>query len=206
LSGFHGAEPDEDRWDIDQGAIDSWASRFTVTPIPNLAAQVSTGHLKKPEELEPGDVQRTTASITYNYPMPDGFWASSIIYGRNHKEFEDLNVHSFLFETLWKFRQINNVTSRFEVLDKEELFANDPELQKLFEETNRGVFRIKAFTFGYARDFDLTPGLQAGVGANVTLYSFPSELKSFYGDCPKGFLLYFRIRPGHAGGHQNHQM
>jgi len=206
LCGFHGAEPDEERWDIDQGAIDSWSTRFTFTPIPNLAAQVSTGHLKKPEELEPGDIQRTTASITYNYPMPDGFWASSIIFGRNHKEAEDLNVNSFLFETLWQFQKMNNVTGRFEVVDKEELFANDPALQEELEETVGRVFQIKAFTFGYARDFDLIPGVQAGLGGNVTLYSFPSALKAFYGDNPKSFLIFFRIRSGHASSHQDHKM
>ena len=143
FSGLHGAEPDEERWAIDQGAIDSWATRVTVTPDPNWTAQISTGHLKKPEELELGDIQRTTASITYNLPMPDGFWASSIIYGRNHKELEDLSVDSFLFETLWQFQRANNVTGRFEVIDKEELFANDPVLQEQLELTAGESFGLK---------------------------------------------------------------
>src|ERR1017187_8145833 len=29
-SGFHGREPDEFRWDIDQGKIDSWSTRLTI--------------------------------------------------------------------------------------------------------------------------------------------------------------------------------
>ncbi|MGZ4897674.1 MAG: hypothetical protein ACXVJ0_14530, partial [Candidatus Angelobacter sp.] len=32
LSGFHGREPDEFRWDINSGAIDSWSTRFTIQP------------------------------------------------------------------------------------------------------------------------------------------------------------------------------
>src|SRR6266853_1816320 len=34
-SGFHGREPDEDRWDIDSGKIDSWSARFTANPGQN---------------------------------------------------------------------------------------------------------------------------------------------------------------------------
>ena len=40
FSGFHGREPDEFRWDIDSGAIDSWSTRLTVQPGQNWSAQV----------------------------------------------------------------------------------------------------------------------------------------------------------------------
>ena len=42
-SGFHGAEPGENRWIIQQGAIDSWSTRFWFFPANNWAAQVSVG-------------------------------------------------------------------------------------------------------------------------------------------------------------------
>src|SRR5689334_23377272 len=35
FSGFHGREPDEFRWDLDSGAIDSWSARLTVQPGQN---------------------------------------------------------------------------------------------------------------------------------------------------------------------------
>ena len=44
-SGFHGAEPGENRWIIQQGAIDSWSSRLWFFPAKNWAAQVSVGRL-----------------------------------------------------------------------------------------------------------------------------------------------------------------
>ena len=34
-SGFHGCEPDEFRWDIDSGKIDSWYIRATFNPAPS---------------------------------------------------------------------------------------------------------------------------------------------------------------------------
>src|SRR5207244_7288425 len=54
-SAFHGAEPDEQRWDLDGGKLDSESVRLTVTPTPSLSGQVSCGYLNQPEQLEPGD-------------------------------------------------------------------------------------------------------------------------------------------------------
>jgi hypothetical protein len=48
-------------------------------------AQASIGRLHQPEASEPGDIVRSTASVTYNRPLSTGNWASSLIWGRNHK-------------------------------------------------------------------------------------------------------------------------
>src|SRR4051794_8975846 len=53
LSGFHGREPDEQRWGLEGGAIDSFATRLTVSPTPNWTAQVSAGRMKGPELTHP---------------------------------------------------------------------------------------------------------------------------------------------------------
>src|SRR5262249_25508146 len=44
-SGFHGREPDEKRWGIEGGAIDSFATRFTVTPTTRWSGQFSIGRI-----------------------------------------------------------------------------------------------------------------------------------------------------------------
>ena len=63
---FTGQEPDEDRWDIEKPRFDSWSVRATWNPAPSWAVQASTGRLKEPESLHPGeDEQRTTASVHY---------------------------------------------------------------------------------------------------------------------------------------------
>lgn len=69
-SGFHGAEPGENRWITQQGAINSWSARLWYFPTKHCAAQVSVGRLTKPEALEAGDQFRTTASVEYSTPMP----------------------------------------------------------------------------------------------------------------------------------------
>jgi hypothetical protein len=60
-SGFHGREPDEFRWNIDAGKVDSWSTRLTVNPERNWSMQCSIARLASPEALHPdGDVQRMT--------------------------------------------------------------------------------------------------------------------------------------------------
>src|SRR5712691_3294933 len=39
-SGFHGAEPNENRWTIGYGAIDSWSTRLSISPTRNWMGQV----------------------------------------------------------------------------------------------------------------------------------------------------------------------
>src|SRR5271166_2281744 len=84
-SGFYGAEPDEHRWHIGWGPMNSYAIRFSVFPAKDWMAQVSAGRLTNPERQSPGDVVRSTASLSYSRPLADGeAWSSSLIWGRNH--------------------------------------------------------------------------------------------------------------------------
>ncbi len=62
---FNGREPDQHRWDVDFGALDSFAGRIWYRPSSNWEFQVSSARLKNPEELEPGDITRTTASAAW---------------------------------------------------------------------------------------------------------------------------------------------
>jgi hypothetical protein len=182
-SGFHGAEPDEGRWNIDRGGLDSWSTRLTVTPSNNWSGQISVGRLTHPEALDPGDIVRSTASVTYNRPLPAGNWATSFIWGRNYKTSDKHDAHSGLVESLLQFRRKNYLTGRIEVVDKDELFAN------------AGIFRIAACTLGYTRDVNLVPGVRTGFGGNFTLYTVPDAIQRSYGEHPAAFLLYLRVAP-----------
>ncbi len=188
-SGFHGAEPGENRWTIGYGAIDSWAARLWITPSPNWAGQVSAGRLTKPEALESGDIVRSTASLTYDRPIPSGDWATSVIWGRNHKTAGPLNTNSYLLESVLCFRNRNYITARIELVDKDELFATQAERERA------PVFRIQAYTAGYTRDVFTFRGITTGIGGNVTLYGFPRALDPYYGTRPVAAVLFARIRP-----------
>jgi len=65
VSGFHGREPNENRWNIDAGAIDSWSARLTLSPTRNWSGQFSLGTLHSPEALDPTDDQRRMTCLLY---------------------------------------------------------------------------------------------------------------------------------------------
>ena len=187
-SGFHGGEPNENRWNFQQGAMDSWAARLWYLPSKNWAAQFSTGRLTHPEAAEAGDQIRTTASLAYSKPLPGGSWSSSLIWGRNHYTATQQNANSFLVESVLPVRKMNFLTGRFELVDKNELF---PRVEPA------PTYRIGAYTIGYTRDINLFKKLETGLGANFSVYTLPDAIKPDYGNRPLGGNVYirFRLRP-----------
>ena len=193
-SGFHGAEPDEFRWNIDYGPVDSWATRLWYFPSARWAAQVSLGHLARPEALEPGDQTRTTASLAYSKPLPGGSWSSTFIWGRDHSTSTKRNLNAYTIETLLPLGPKNFVTARLELVDKDELFAGQPDVEQMLVTRDGSTFRIGAYTVGYTRDFAIFPHMQAGIGANIEAYSLPAAIKPYYGNHPIGGNVFVRFR------------
>src|SRR5215468_4821718 len=172
-SGFHGREPDEFRWDIDSGKIDSWSTRLTIQPGQNWSAQYSFAHLTSPEELHPeNDVQRMTASLMYNRPFNRGNWASTLIWGRNHFLPERENFNSYLAESTLRFADVERVWARIENVDRtnELLLGKQPEPPGFLE---RFLARVQAYTVGYDHDFHWIPGVATALGAQVSFYAKP---------------------------------
>lgn len=192
-SAFHGAEPDEQRWDIEGGKLDSESVRLVVRLIPALTAQVSFGYLTKPEKLEPGDQKRTTASLSYTR----GGWSSSAIWGRVYKESHDNTIDALLLESALHFADLHTISLRFEDAQKDELFPHVHPTGKI-ERPPLPVptFRIKAATAGYTFDFLRRGALNVGAGGNYTWYRFPAILNGFYGERPRTRVLYLRARLG----------
>jgi hypothetical protein len=201
-SGFHGQEPGENRWIIQQGAIDSWSARAWFFPTSNWAAQVSIGRLSHPEALEPGDQQRTTASLHYTRPIRGSAWSSSFIWGRTHNTATQQNLNSYLVESVAPIRRGNFLTGRIELVDKDELFSAQPALEEQVTAAHGSTFRIGAYTIGYTRDITILPHtfaqhIETGLGANFTAYSLPTAIQPYYGRHPVGGIIFlrFRLRP-----------
>ncbi|HET9182619.1 MAG TPA: hypothetical protein VFP59_10830 [Candidatus Angelobacter sp.] len=192
-SGFHGREPDEFRWDIDSGKIDSWSMRGTVNPAQNWSGQYSFAHLTSPEALHPGeDIDRMTASVMYNRPIARGNWASTLLWGRNHSS-EGLVWNGYLAESTLRFAERNYVWGRIENVDRtDELLLRNQIEPANFQESIIG--RVQAYTVGYDRDFMLGR-LAVAPGAQLTVYATPNALKTQYGSHPAGALVFLRVRP-----------
>jgi hypothetical protein len=194
-SGFHGAEPGENRWKIPWGTMDSWAGRLSVTPASNWMVQVSAGRITHPELLSPGDVIRSTASLAYSKPLGAGeAWSSSLIWGRNHDTDTGHNLNSYLLESVYPFLRRNFLTTRIEYVDKDELFADTPALEAQLDQTAGSTFRIGAYTAGYTRDIGVFKTIETGMGANATVYALPAAIKPYYGDRPWGVNVFLRLR------------
>jgi hypothetical protein len=193
-SGFHGREPDENRWTINQGKIDSWSARLTIQPGKNWSGQYSYGRLASPEALFPAeDQERMTASLMYDRPFRNGAWTSSLIWGRTKSIPDGAKFNSYAIESTARFATRNHAWTRIENAERSnELLLGDNPLPANFMEQPIG--RIQAYTIGYDRDFDLVPHLSSALGAQVTLYGVPESLKATYGSHPAGVAVFVRMR------------
>lgn len=192
-SGFHGREPDEFRWNIDSGKIDSWATRFTVNPRQNWSLQYSIGQLHSPEALAPAeDLRRMTASIMYNRPFRNGNWSSLLLWGRN-QSLTDGNVgNSYLAESTIRLHR-NSLWTRIESTDRtNELLLDGNPIPSGFEE--RYFTRVQAYTAGYDREIGHIPHLSTAIGGQLTFYGVPDVLKSTYGSYPLAMNVFLRAR------------
>jgi hypothetical protein len=197
VSGFHGREPNENRWTISAGAIDSWSARLTLNPAPNWSGQYSIGRLHSPEQVSPAeDTLRMTTSVMYNRPFGDGSgnWATTLVWGRNEDIPGSEVLNSYLGESTIRFARRNYAWTRIENVDRTNLLLlGENPLPPGFQE--HFLARVQAYTFGYDREFNFIPRVSSGVGGQFTLYGKPAFLDSTYGAHPAGFLLFVRLRP-----------
>ncbi len=194
-SGFHGREPSEQRWEIQQGAMDSWSLRLTLQPGQNWSGQISSGRLHSPEALYPTEDQaRTTASILYNRPLRGGNWASAIVWGRTRSIPDNAVENSSLLESTLRFRKRNDAWTRIEDVERtNELLLGERPLPQGFQEEPVG--RVQAYTFGYDRDLPALPHFETALGAQVTAYADGPRLQPVYGTDPMGVVVFLRLRP-----------
>jgi hypothetical protein len=193
-SGFHGREPDEYRWNINSGKIDSWSARVTVNPAQNWSAQYSIAQLHSPESLAPAeDIRRMTASLQYNRPLQNGNWASLLLWGRNQDASGGNVGNSFLLESTLQFLGRNYAWTRIENVDRtNEVLGESPQPSGFSEQY---FTRVQAYTAGYEREVGRIPHLSTALGGQFTWYGVPDPLKSVYGTHPIGGILFLRLRP-----------
>jgi hypothetical protein len=195
-SGFHGREPDEHRWNIDQGKVDSWATRLTAQPGQNWSGQVSYARIKSPEALFPDEDQaRTTASVMYNRPVAHGNWASTLLWGRTRSLADDAKENSYLLESTLRFKDRNYAWTRIETAGRtNELLLGEQPIPAGFHE--EPLTHVQAYTAGYDREVSRWHGLSTALGAQVSVYGVRKPLQVVYGSDPVGMSVFVRLRPG----------
>ena len=184
---FHGREPDQYRYNIETGALDSASVRLSWNPAPDWSLQVSRGHVVSPEALEPEvNVNRTTASVMVNRPWGTNNWQTTLAWGRNAAS-TGTTTDSILLESAVTFSKTHTVFGRVERSDKNELFD---QASPLAGET----FQVGKLSLGYIYDFPAMGHFKMGIGGLVSKYSLPDELKTFYGSDPTSYMLFARVK------------
>jgi hypothetical protein len=196
-SAFRGAEPDEDRYNIEAPRLDSWAARVRLDRGP-WHAQVSAGHLTKPEWYEPYDLTRVTASVGFDGAVASMPLQATAAWGGN-REFNGFNGDADGYLLEWDARPArrSHVYGRAEVADKE-LFGLGYHPAGY---SHRHVFyKVGAFTAGYVRDVLESPRGRIGVGADITLLHMPETLNVYY-QGSRAYHVFLRWRPATAAAH-----
>ena len=190
-SAFNGREPDEDRTDIDFGALDSVSGRFWYLPTSRLSLQVSAGRLNDAELAEGGDtsvdVTRVTASASYHRAVDNqGIWATTLGWGHNDETGHGSNA--LLVETTVSLAQRHTWFGRFEIVVKS---AHD----LVVSEPPEG-FTVAKLQGGYTRYLSSWRRFQPGLGAGASVGFVPESLASTYGSrANAGFSIFLTLRP-----------
>jgi hypothetical protein len=190
---FRGEEPDQDdnRYNIERPALDSWAVRVGWHRGP-WQAQVSGGHLRKPEWFEPYETTKITASIEFNGAVASRPLAATLAWGHHHED-NGFNDHAdgYLFE--WDLRatartaiygRVENSTKQIFGLGLHPVGFNHPHVYS----------HIIPFTLGAVRDIGPARWGRLGIGADATVYRMSDDLIPFF-DGSRSFHVFLRWRP-----------
>ena len=187
---FNGREPDENRWDFDFGRLDSFSGRLWYRPNDEWELQASSGRLRSPEELEPGNIVRSTASASWTRRDGSAMSSVTLAYGRNDT---DHGARQAFFVEGARHADMNTIYTRFEGLQVETaLLQTDVVTEGPAADVKDPVF---AFTVGGVRDILAWHGFEGGIGADVSFYGVPSALQQMYSSHPVSFHVFFRLRP-----------
>jgi hypothetical protein len=194
---FQGREPDDDRYDLDLGGLDSYGGRLTVNPTPHWSVAASYGYLHSPEALHPDENQhRLGASVLHTRRLGSGGdWSTALVYGANKHTADGESStgfeHSVLLESNLQLDDRNSVFGRAEWVQKnaEELVVPTAAPEERFD--------VASVVLGYVREVAEYGGASLGLGVRGSLNFLPDGLKHTYGThTPAGITVYARLRPG----------
>ena len=189
---FRGREPDEQRYDLEFGALDSWSARLWFRPTPAWSVQVSHGLLHEPEALEPGDQRRTNASVSWlRQPDESHLTAVTAAVGRTVRTFSTLR--GVLLEATHRVGR-SSFYGRYEDRTLETEILLFPQIVHV-PHPGELVDPIQALTIGMVRDFAEWRGFRFGGGADVVFHRVPQLLEFTHGANVRSGHVFMRVRP-----------
>ena len=184
VSRFNGREPDQHRWNIETGPIDSTSVRLSWNPTETLSLQGSWAHLEEPEQLEPGVNQRRwSASGTYTRPMTNGWWSTSLAWGRKTVEGHKDDAVALESSLNWKDWTL---FGRGEITENRELVET--------EDDHSHAYKVGKVSLGLVRDFSIGGPFKLGLGALYAMNFVPNAIEDEYGGDPDGAMAFIRLK------------
>jgi hypothetical protein len=186
-SAYNGREPDQHRYDIETGALDSTAIRLSWNPTANWSLQASWAEEKAPEQLEPDVNQRkVSASAIYTRPLGNlGWWSTTAAWGRRSSEGIDLDA--------WVLESAVKTDANWTIFARAERVEND-ELTTLAGGHHGPTFTVGKVSVGAVHDWPLSPHLSFGLGGLYAVNFVPSALDAAYGSDPHGAMAFVRLK------------
>jgi hypothetical protein len=185
-SRFRGREPDQDRYDIETGDLDSTGVRLSWNPTERLALQASWADVRGPEQLEPDeDETRWSASGIYTRPVGDGWWSNTLAFGRKLRS-DGETLDAWLLESAYHPNDNWTFFARGERVENDEL-----------EPPGHGPVRTVArLSVGAIRDWRINSHTVFGVGALLEQHFAPDALEPAYDGDPRGAMGFVRLKVG----------
>jgi len=185
-SRFHGREPDQRRYDIETGKLDSTAVRLSWNPGPNWSLQGSWADVTSPEQLEPDDdVRKWSASAIYTHALgDDGWWSTTVAWGRRASGHEDLDA--YVLESALKPNADWTIFARAERTENNELASMGGH--------HGPTYRVGKASIGAIRDWRVARHLKLGLGALYAYNWVPAGLQPLYGGSPDGAMAFLRLK------------
>ncbi len=183
---FTGREPDQYRWNFDRPRFDSYSARISINPTGNIAAQISYGYLKSPEQLDPSvNTHRTTASVSYNKATKMSNWQITAAWGRKQNQPGHV-LNGYLLESAVELQNKHVFFGRAEYVAQDELF--------LPPSPNAGkIFHVGKIDLGYIFEFPCIPYTLWGLGFVGSASFVPSAIQASYGGTPLSCMVFLRI-------------
>ena len=190
---FRGEEPDQDdnRYNIETPALDSWAARVSWHRGP-WQAQFSGGRLHKAEWFEPYETTKITASVEYNGSIASRPLAATLAWG-HHQEDNGYNDHADGYLLEWDLRATGRTTvyGRVEASAKQ-IFGLG--LHPVGFNHAHFYSHIDPLTVGLVRDIAPARFGRLGIGADVTVYRMSDDMLGYF-DGSRSFHVFLRWRP-----------
>jgi len=174
-SWFNGREPDQDRWNFDFRALDSFSVRLSANPVQPVSLQVSYGYLASPEPPALAGASlsesRVTASLSVSLPLPKVQVDSTLVWGR---DLEATPLDSVLFETNFDLDGRNAPFVRLEVVQKSAHDLVVPGLAGLAAFAQS--YLLFSGVLGFVHSFPAVGPIEPALGARASLGRVPSDL------------------------------